>query len=143
MSGMSIEANKTALRRAIASLSPGTLDTYLQLYHPDAKLHFLPPGLPPGIEGARIFYQRFLSAFPDARLAIEDFVAEGESVAARYTLEATHFGEFMGVPPTGRRISLSGITILHFADGKCVERWSEQDLLGLLQQIGGMPGPQL
>jgi steroid delta-isomerase-like uncharacterized protein len=136
---MSIEANKTAFRRAVASFAPDTLETYLQLYHADAKLHYLPPGSGTGLDGARSFYQHFLSAFPDARFAIEDFVAEADSVAARYHIQATHLGEYMGVPPTGRRVSVSGITILRFVDGKCAERWSEGNFLGLLQQIGGLP----
>src|SRR5262245_50585545 len=102
---MSIEANKTALRRAVSHFSATTLESYLQLYHPAAQLHFLPPGLPQGVEGARLFYQGFLKAFPDAKLVLEDFVAEGESVAARFSLEATHEGEFMGVPATGRRVT--------------------------------------
>jgi len=136
---MSIEANKTALRRAVSQFSAATLETYLQLYHPAATLHFLPPGLPQGLEGARLFYQQFLTAFPDARLTLEDFVAEGESVAARYVVEGTHSAEFMGVPATGTRVTVTGITILRFAEGKCVERWSEANFLGVLQQIGGMP----
>ena len=86
---MSIEKNKTVLRRAVASFSPDTLETYLQLYHADAQLHYLPPDLPQGVEGARLFYRKFLSAFPDARLVLEDFVAEADSVAARYSVEAT------------------------------------------------------
>ena len=136
---MSIEANKTVLRRAVASFAPETLETYLQLYHPDAKLHYLPPGLPPGLDDARLFYRAFLTAFPDARLALEDFVAEGDSVAARFSVEGTHRAEFMGVHATGKRVSFGGITILRFADGKCAERWSEANFLGLLQQIGGLP----
>ena|SRR5258705_8207606 len=136
---MSIEANKTAFRRAVASFAPETLETYLQLYHADAKLHYLPPGVGSGLDGARVFYQRFLAAFPDAHLGIEDFVAEGDSVAARYVIDATHLGEFMGVPATGKRVSVSGITILRFADGKCAERWSETNFLDLLQQVGGLP----
>ena len=136
---MSIEKNKTVLRRAVASFSPDTLETYLQLYHADAKLHYLPPDLPQGVEGARLFYRKFLSAFPDARLVLEDFVAEADSVAARYSVDATHLGEFMGVPPTGKRVSMSGITILRFVDGKCAERWSEANFLGVLQQIGALP----
>ena len=136
---MSIEANKMVLRRAVASFAPETIETYLQLYHADAKLHYLPPGFPSGLDGARLFYRTLLTAFPDARLALEDFVAEGDSVAARYSVEATHRGEFMGVPATGKRIAISGITILRFVDGKCSERWNEANFLGLLQQIGGLP----
>jgi steroid delta-isomerase-like uncharacterized protein len=136
---MSIEANKTALRRAVASFSAVTVETYLQLYHPQATLHFLPPGLPTGRDGARLFYQGFLAAFPDAQIVLEDFVSEGDKVAARYTVEGTHRGEFMGVPASGKRVSITAITILRFVDGQCVERWNEANFLGLLQQLGAVP----
>ncbi|HKT79806.1 MAG TPA: ester cyclase [Vicinamibacterales bacterium] len=137
---MSIEAHKTAIRRAVSNFSAATLENYLQLYAADAKLHFLPPGLPQGVEGARLFYQSFLAAFPDARMTIDDFVAEADTVATRYSLEGTHQGEFMGVAPTGRHVTVSGISILRFNDdGKCVERWNEANLVSLLRQIGAMP----
>jgi steroid delta-isomerase-like uncharacterized protein len=136
---MSVEANKTALRRAVGNFSTATLDAYLQLYHPQAVLHFLPPGLPQGRQGAQLFYQGFLAAFPDAQITLEDFVSEDDKVAARFTLEGTHRGEFMGVPATGTRITLSGITILRFVDGQCVERWNEANFLALLQQLGAVP----
>jgi predicted ester cyclase len=137
---MSIEANKTALRRAVTNFSAATLDAYLNLYHPQAALHFLPPGLPPGREGARLFYQGFLAAFPDAQITLEDFVAEEDKLASRFTLQGTHRGEFMGVAATGKRVSISGITILRFVEGQCVERWSEANFVGLLQQLGALPG---
>lgn len=132
---MSIEANKAALRRAVSHFSLETLDAYLQLYHPNAKLHFLPPGLPPGREGARLFYQGFFAAFPDARVTIEDLVSEDDKVACRFTIDATHRGEFRGVPATERRVSFGGITIFQFAGNQCVERWSEANFTSLLQQL--------
>jgi predicted ester cyclase len=132
---MSIEANKAALRRAISHFSADTLESYLQFYHPNAKLHFLPPGLPPGRDGARIFYQGFLAAFPDARIVIADLVSEEDKIALRFTIDATHRGDFMGIPATGRRVSLGGITIMVFEGNQCVERWSEANIAGLLQQL--------
>jgi len=136
---MSIEEHKAAIRRAVAHFTSAGLETYLHLYHPQAKLHFLPPGFPPGREGARLFYGSFLAAFPDTRLVIDDFVSEGDKVACRFTVEGTHSGEFMGVPPTGKKVSVGGITILRFEHGQCVERWSEANFLGLLQQLGALP----
>jgi steroid delta-isomerase-like uncharacterized protein len=137
---MSTDANKTAVRRAVAAFSPATLETYLQLYHPDATLHFLPPGLPSGRDGARLFYQGFLAAFPDARITLEDFVAEDDKLAVRFTVDGTHRGDFLGVPATGTRVTVTGISIFRFVDGLCVERWNEANFLGLLQQLGAMPG---
>ena len=134
-----MEENKATIRRAVSHFSAAGLETYLQLYRADAKLHFLPPGLPQGREGARLFYRTFFDAFPDGRLTLEDFVAEGEKVACRFRVEATHRGEFMGVAATGKRVSVAGITILWFEHGQCVERWSEANYLGLLEQIGAVP----
>ncbi len=89
----------------------------------------------------RRFYEAFWAAFPDARLSIDDVVAEGDKLACRFSLRATHRGELMGIPASGKPVLLPGITILRFRDGKCVERWSQADFLGLLQQIGAVPPP--
>ena len=62
--------------------------------------------------------------------------AEGDEVAARYVVYGTHQGEFMGIAATGKQITRAGITILHFRNGKCVERWSQADTLGMLRQLG-------
>jgi len=136
---MSSEENKAVIRRAVPHFTPSGLETYLHLYHPQAKLHFLPPGLPAGREGARVFYGNFLAAFPDTRLTVDDFVSEGDKVACRFTVTGTHRGEFMGVAATGKNVSVTGITILRFENGQCVERWSEANFLGLLQQLGAVP----
>lgn len=73
---------------------------------------------------------------------LEEVLAEGDEVACRFTLRAAHEGEFNGIPPTGRRVELKGITILRFANGRCVERWSQADFMGMLQQLGVVPAPQ-
>jgi predicted ester cyclase len=89
--------------------------------------------MPQGREGARLFYQTFLAAFPDARITIEDTVSEGDKVAARFTLDATHRGEFLGMLPSGQRVSINGLSIFRFEDGHCMERWSETNLRAVLQ----------
>ena len=133
---MSVEANKAALRRAAANFTPQTLESYLQLYRPDARLHYLPPGFPQGRDGARLFYQAFFAAFPDGRVTIEDLVSEDDKIAARFSISGTHSGEFLGAAPTGKRLTFSGISIFQFASGHCVERWSETNLVQMLQQAG-------
>jgi steroid delta-isomerase-like uncharacterized protein len=80
------------------------------------------------------------SAFPDIKRPVEDLVAAGDKVVARWTSFGTHSGEFMGVPATGRFLRTSGITIFRLEDGKIVEEWSESDMLGMLQQVGAIPG---
>ncbi len=138
---MSAQENKTALERAIGRWNEGDLSGYLELYDADAVLHGY-QGVEPGFEGIRRFYEAFWAAFPGSRITLEDVVSEGDEVACRFVLRATHEGEFNGIPATGKEISLPGITILRFADGKCVERWSQADFLGLLQQLGVVPAPE-
>lgn len=69
-------------------------------------------------------------------------VAEGDGLAARYTVRATHRDEFMGVPVTGKRVTFEGITILRLEGGKCAKRWQSADMLGLMQQLGAVPVPE-
>lgn len=79
------------------------------------------------------------SAFPDKRYTIHDMVAEGDKVVARWALEATHKGDYMGIPATNKQIALTGIYIIRLEDGKQVEWWLEADFLGLMQQLGVIP----
>ena len=74
------------------------------------------------------------------RIRLDDVLERGDEVAARFAFTATHRGEFMSVPATGRPVEVTGITILKYRDGRCVERWSEMNTLALLQQIGAIPG---
>jgi steroid delta-isomerase-like uncharacterized protein len=134
-------SNKDIIRRAAEMFSAARLDEYLQFYHPDVTLHFLPPELPRGRAGARAYYQKFFDAFPDARVIVDDLVAEDDQVACRFTSEGTHRGVFLGIAPSGRRVSVGGITIFRLADGKIIERWSQLNDVALMKQIGasGLP----
>jgi len=80
-------------------------------------------------------------AFPDVRLTIEDMVAEGDKVAVRWAWSGTHRGEYMGIAPTGKEVTYTGITIHRITGGKIVESWDEVDNLGLMQQLGVAPPP--
>jgi len=79
------------------------------------------------------------AAFPEQHVTVEDLIAEGDKVVSRYTFRATHQGELMGVPPTGRAVTVTGILITRFASGKWVEDWESFDALGLMQQLGAIP----
>jgi steroid delta-isomerase-like uncharacterized protein len=106
-----------------------------------AKRH--DPGQLPSI-GPEAQKQRsamLLSAFPDVQFTIEDMVAEGDNVAVRWVMRATHQGAFAGIPATGRQVAMSGITIYRLTDGKIGEAWSTFDQLGLLHQLGMTPAP--
>jgi steroid delta-isomerase-like uncharacterized protein len=98
-----------------------------------------PPGTPPGPEGEKQLNTMFLAAFPDAHLTVEDELAERNIVAARWTYQGTHKGEFMGMPTTGRQVSVKGMNFFRIVDGKIVENWSSFDMLSLLQQLGVIP----
>ena len=83
----------------------------------------------------------FWGAFSDSHYTIEDQVGEGDKVATRMTWRATHTGDFQGLPPTGKQIAVSGITITRIKDGKIVEHWPSIDQLGMMQQLGVIPAP--
>ncbi|HKV59085.1 MAG TPA: ester cyclase [Ktedonobacteraceae bacterium] len=101
--------------------------------------HALPPGLPTGSEGTKQFIGMYLTAFPDLHLAAEDMIAEGDEVAARFTMRGIHRGEFMGIPSTGKQVTMTGIQIVRIADGRIAENWVNLDALGMLQQLGVLP----
>jgi predicted ester cyclase len=81
----------------------------------------------------------FRAAFPDMEVVTEDLFAEGDRVADRVTVRGTHQGEFNGIPPSGQRIEMEEIHIARIVDGMIVERWTQLDMLGLLQRIGAIP----
>ena len=72
-------------------------------------------------------------------MTVNNMMAEGDKVVCHYTLKGTHQGEFMGIPPMGKRITVQAIIVARFADGKQVEAWSVMDQLGMMQQLGVIP----
>ena len=95
-----------------------------------------------GIKNVKQSTSEEFSAFPDLHFTIDDMVAEGDKVAARITMTGTHKGEYMGAPPTNKKITIRAITIERFAGGKIVEEWGMTDTLGLMQQLGLVPTPK-
>ena len=94
-----------------------------------------------GPQGVKEYVAGLRGAASDLKITIEDQIADGDKVATRWTARGTHDGELMGIAPTGRPVSVTGITIQHFRDGKVVEGWTDWDGMGLLKQIGAVPGP--
>ena len=134
---MSSDQNKELVRATFAALDT-VLESHDSYYGPDWVGHF--PGMPPiDAQGHRMYSQVMQTAFPDLERTIEDLVADGDKVVARWSAKGTHTGDFQGIPPTGRVATSSGITIFRIADGRIVEEWSESDSLGLLQQLGAVP----
>jgi steroid delta-isomerase-like uncharacterized protein len=136
------EENKALARRWVEILTQGNFDVAEEIYAPDFVAH--DPAMPEdvrGVEGRKEFYNMYRSAFPDAEITIEEQVAEGNTVATRWTGRGTHQGELMGVPPSGNRAEVVGITISRIEGGKIVEEWDIYDALGMMQQIGAIPEP--
>ena len=137
---MSTEANKELIRRAFEAQNRGDDDAMAECYDPDITLH--EPGLPAPVRGHAAFRQLLMmyrSAFPDLRFTEENLLADGEQVAARWRIDVTHTGEFMGIPPTGKRLTISSIDIFRIVNGKIAEQWVVADTLGMLQQLGAIP----
>jgi predicted ester cyclase len=86
-----------------------------------------------------MFLQGFASAFPGARFTIEGMIAEGDRVATKKTFTGTHRGEFAGIPPTGREVTVTYVDILRLRDGRIVEHWLSMDQLSFMQQLGVIP----
>ena len=138
---MSTEDNKALFRRWCEVISQNRLDRVEEIIAPDEVDHALPPGVPAGLDGVKQVFRLLHTAFPDLQIEIEDLIAEGDQVVGPVTARGTHQGEFMGIAPTGKRVSFSAIDVVRIAGGQIVERWSQADNLALLQQLGAVPAP--
>jgi predicted ester cyclase len=134
------DGNLGRLRRAIDAWNAGDLDGYLELYDEAISLHGY-SAEPMNKAAVRGFYSMIFAAFPGSQLTLDEELVDGDRVALRFTQTGVHRGEFMGVAPTDREFSMAGQTVLHFQDGRVIERWSSADMLGLLVQLGALPPP--
>jgi steroid delta-isomerase-like uncharacterized protein len=132
---MGAEQNVAALTRAVEAWNSGDVDSYLELYSDRIKLHAGTYDFPDksSVEG---MYKGFFAATSDLRLEIDETFGQEDKLAARYTVTGTHTGELMGIPPTGREISIIGITIMHFEDGAVVERWDVDNSAEAFSRLG-------
>jgi steroid delta-isomerase-like uncharacterized protein len=136
---MATEQNKMLARRLFEEVWNGkNLAVLDELVAPNFVFHNSVQTLY-GPEGFKQFATTYHNAFPQAYFAIEDVIAEGDTVALRWSARATHKGELLGIPATGKEVVVTGITITLISNGKSVESWGEFDALGMLQQIGVIP----
>ena len=126
---MSVEENKALVRREQGELwnHTGNLDAAAELFAPDR------------LEDAKQEAANVRSGFPDLESTIEDLIAERDKVVVHWRAQATHQGEYMGIPPTGNRVNFRGISIYRIEGGKIAESWSVSDDLSLMQQLGAIP----
>ncbi len=136
---MSTDENKEIVRRFF-DLGPsrGDMSAAKELLAPNFVLH-LPLPAAVGVQGISDVVTACREAFEHLNVTVEDMVAEGDRVAARFTARGVHKGQFMGLPPTGKPITMTGIEIFRIENGKIAELWGEANLLGLMQQLGILP----
>lgn len=139
---MSTEQNKDLIRRFSDLINAHDAEGAFALCSADFVDHGLPPGTPPGVESSRRFFEGQFAAFPDLRATMTDLVAEGDRVVIRMIVEGTHRGPLMGIPPTGKHVKWSLISLHRITNGKIAEHWGENDTMGLMQQLGVIPPPR-
>jgi steroid delta-isomerase-like uncharacterized protein len=138
---MSLEQNKALVRRFVEEVQcQHNLAALDELFSPDFVDH---SGMtdPPTLEGSRRFFSMMFAAFPDMRFVIRQQIAEGDKVLTHKTLQATQLGPFMGIPATGKAVAVDVMDIFTVAGSKITEHWTVGDMLGMMQQLGVVPGP--
>lgn len=134
---MTTEENLAIVRRWAAAINGGDLDLAIRYLAPDYVGHLT--GTPEPVQGPQALkemYQYFIqSAFPDQHITLEVVAAAGDKVATRMSWTATHQGDFMGLPPTGKPVVVEGTGIFRIADGLIAEEWMQEDFVGITPQL--------
>jgi steroid delta-isomerase-like uncharacterized protein len=134
------EQNKEIAKRFVEEENKGDAENnevFKGLHAPDFSYYFpsnipKPIALNEAIESLKPIFE----AFPDAVYSIEDLIAAGDKVIVRFVLRGSHEGEFMGIPPTGKKVEVGGMAIMRIENGKIVECWEDADMLGWMMQLG-------
>jgi predicted ester cyclase len=128
------EENKAIMRLWFDMYTTGDVNIADEIFAPSWLDHAT--GRSKNVADVKANVWRARAAFPDVQVTIEDMVAEGDKIAVRYSWTGTHRGEFMGIAPTGKKISWASCTVRRIVDGKIIEHWMLGDNLGLLKQLG-------
>lgn len=132
----SVTENKSVVLRSEKELwSSGNLAAADELYSNDFVCHFIIGPEWRGVEGIKNEVRQHRISFPDWNERVDDIVAEGDKVVIRFTSTGTQRGEFAGIAPTGKKVSIQEVAIFRLANGKIVEQWGVPDLHGLLNQL--------
>ncbi len=119
------------------TLNTRNVDLFDTFIAPDYVNHN--PAVAPGLQGVKEFFAGWLVAFPDTVVTMEDAFVAGDKVVGRYTYRATHRGTFLGIPPTGKQVTMRSIDIWRVQNGVFVEHWDELNTLEVMQQLGVVP----
>lgn len=134
---MSPEENKALVKRFVdEAQTKGRLDAVDEYLADDFVDHSALPGFTPDRSGVKQLFAMFRAAFPDFRAVVHDQLADGDKVVTRKTFHGTHKGEFLGIPATGKQVTIEVTDILRIVGGKITDHWNVVDLLGLMRQLG-------
>ena len=138
---MSEEFKTTIIQANEAIWNEGKIELLDDYYAQDYVRHQPPFPDVEGLDALKAFVTDVRNAYPDFHITFHEIIAEGDTLAARWTWTGTHTGQgkLLPVPPTGKKVSLTGTTIAHNVAGKTVEEWENQDWLGFMQQLGLVP----
>ncbi|MGA8205561.1 MAG: ester cyclase [Woeseiaceae bacterium] len=131
-----VEQNMAQIRAYVDAANGGE-ESYLDEYLAPGYVYHGPGG-DLDRDGFKSFHHSVNAAFPGLTFKIEDLVAAGDKVVTRWTLHGVQKGPFQGIAPTGKAVTVTGIIITRFEDGKAVEEWEEANLLGMMQQLGAL-----
>jgi steroid delta-isomerase-like uncharacterized protein len=142
-----LEKNKDIVRRILDEFwragKPSVLDQLLAI---DITNHELSKEPVSGRDAykawANGFRQATAAGFPDLEIGLDELIAEGDLVVKRWTFRGTHTGEYLGLPASGKRVIMTGITIYRLQGGQVRETWWNYDVLGMMQQLGAIPAPE-
>jgi steroid delta-isomerase-like uncharacterized protein len=135
---MSLEQNKMVLTRFVEFLNTGETASADEVVAPDFLERDPFPGQQPGREGLKAVILMIRAAFPDLEWVVDEMVAEGETVASRFTWRGTHRGAFFGVPATGKQITVTGMVFDRMVEGQLMESQILMNTLALLTQLGAI-----
>jgi len=133
---MSIEDNKNLSKKLFEEVwNKGNLNVVDDLIALDYVIHMGNKDLV-GIDNYKNFVKIYRNAFPDIYYTVNDLIAEDDKVVERWSAQGTHKGELLGIPPTNKKLKVTGIDIVRIKEGKMVERWAEYDFQGMMEQLG-------
>ena len=141
---MSLEENKALVRRFVeGAWSKGNLAVIDELLaHNFALRSVPPPGVTPDREGYKKWASLTQVSYVDSQTTVEDIIAEGDKVVTRWIYQGIHKGEIWGIAPTGKQVTMTGISIDRIENGKITEEWIEMDMMGMMQQLGVVTPPK-
>ncbi len=135
------EDMKGVIARFYDEINAGNLGVIDELVAEDFVEHEEFPGIPPDKEGVRQFFAIFRAAFPDLRMDAHEVLIDGDLACVRSTMSGTHDGDFMGMPPSGKRFAVTGFDQVRVREGQVSEHWGLIDAMKMMQQLGAIPAP--